>query len=248
MHGGREEEAFMKPPYSFQNVEAKGKVHKLIKALYGLKQSPRAWFERFRLFMVNNGYTQSQSDHTSFVKHDKNKVTALIVYVDDIVVTVNDAEAIKILKLQLTKDFEIKDLGPLKYFLGIKVARSPRGIFLSQMKYVLDLLTKTNMLGCKPATTPINPNHILTDAQDVRLIDVGKYQSLVGRMIYLSLTSPDIADAVNVVNQFMHAPTMAHLEATYQILKYLKGCLGKGVFYASNGHLRVEAYIDADWA
>lgn len=110
LDGDLDEEVFMKPPPSFQNVGAKGKVCKLRKALYSLKQSPRAWFKRFRLSMVNNGYTQCQSDHTLFVKHDKNKVTALIVYVDDIMTTSNDAEAIKILKSQLAKDFEIKDL------------------------------------------------------------------------------------------------------------------------------------------
>lgn len=190
----------MKSPPDFQNVGAKGKVCKLIKALYCLKHSPRAWFERFRLSTMNNGFTQCQSDHTLFVKHDKNKVIALIVYVDGIVVIGNDVETIKILKSQLVKDFEIKDLGPLKYFLGIEVTRSPRGIFLSQKKYVLDLLIETGMLGCKPTTTPIDPNHRLTNAQDVRLIDADRYQRLVERPIYLSLTHPNIAYVVSVVS------------------------------------------------
>ncbi|XP_021804231.1 uncharacterized protein LOC110748571 [Prunus avium] len=108
--------------------------------------------------MKNFGYTQSNSDHTLFLKRDEGKITTVIVYVDDMVVTGNDIEEQQKLQKYLSQEFEMKDLGALKYFLGIEVARSKTSIFLFQRKYVMDLLTEIGMLGCKPADTPIEMN------------------------------------------------------------------------------------------
>ncbi|RVW80473.1 Retrovirus-related Pol polyprotein from transposon RE1 [Vitis vinifera] len=129
--------------------------YKLKKSLYGLKQSPRAWFGRFTKSMRAFGYRQSNSDHTLFLKKQHGKITALIVYVDDMVVTGNDPEERKALQNYLFREFEMKDLGPLKYFLRIEVSRSSEGIFLSQRKYALDLLQEIGMSGCQPVNTPI---------------------------------------------------------------------------------------------
>ena len=141
----------------------------------------------------------------------------------------------------------IKDPCALKYFLGIEVARSPHGIFLSQQKYVLDLLRDTEMLGCRPATTPVDPNQGL-QAGIGDQIDREQYQRTVGRLIYLFHTRPDIAYAVSLVSQFMHDPRTTHLEAVERILRYLKSCPGKGVLLGKHDHLRIEVYTDADWA
>lgn len=109
-------------------------------------------------------------------------------------------------KKELGRIFEVKDLGPFKYFLGLEVARSRKGIFLSQRKYALDLLRDTGMIGCKPATSPMDPKQSLHEIEDDLLPDPHTYQRLVGRLIYLTLTRPDIAFAVSMVSQFMHAP------------------------------------------
>ena len=130
-------------------------VCKLQRALYGLKQSPQVWFGRFSLAMKKYGFKQSNSDHTLFIKHKVGKVTVLIVYVDDMIITGNDEEEITRLQKELATEFEMKNLGGLKYFLGIEVSRSKQGIFLSQRKYVLDILTKVGMLECKLVDTPI---------------------------------------------------------------------------------------------
>ncbi|RVW80446.1 Retrovirus-related Pol polyprotein from transposon RE1 [Vitis vinifera] len=119
------------------------------------EQSPRAWFGRFTKSMRAFGYRQSISDHTLFLKKQHGKITTLIVYVDDMIVTGNDPEERKALQNYLSREFEMKDLGPLKYFLGIEVSRSSEGIFLSQRKYALDLLQETGMSGCQPVDTPI---------------------------------------------------------------------------------------------
>jgi hypothetical protein len=172
----------------------------------------------------------------------------LIVYVDDIILTGNDVEEKMNLKTYLAKEFEIKDLGELKYFLGIEVARSRNGIFISQRKYVLDLLKETGMLGCKPIDTPIDQNHRLGVSDDDALVEKGRYQRLVGRLIYLSHTRPDLAYVVGVVSQFMHSPRESHMEAVYRILRYLKSAPGRGILFSKHDHLQVEAYTDADWA
>nr|XP_028964595.1 uncharacterized protein LOC108174041 [Malus domestica] len=149
-------------------------------------------------------------------------------------------------KKYLAKEIEMKDLGILKYFLGIEVARSKHGIFLSQNKYVIDLLTKTGMLACKPAYTSVEQNHRLGDHLDQVPANKERYQRLVGRLVYLSHTRLDLAYAVSVVNQFMHRPSEAHMDVVKRILRYLKSTPGKGLMFSNHGHQEVEGYTDAD--
>uniref|UniRef100_A0A8R7V940 Integrase catalytic domain-containing protein n=1 Tax=Triticum urartu TaxID=4572 RepID=A0A8R7V940_TRIUA len=247
LHGDLQEEVYMEIPPGFRSRETEGKVCRLTKALYGLKQSPRAWFGRFRKEICSMGYRQSNADHTLFFKCQCDYITILLVYVDDIVITGNNEVEISQLKKMLAKSFEVKDMGYLHYFWGIKVAYGPKGIYLSQRKYVLDLLEETGMLGCKPTVTPIEQNHrISADGGDP--VDRYRYQRLVGRLIYLSHTRPDIAYAVSIVSRYMHDPRTSHLDAANRILRYLKSCPGKGILFTNHGHLRIEGYTDADWA
>ena len=135
LNGDLEEEVFMSLPPGFEKRLGSDKVCRLKKALYGLKQSPRAWFERFGKAVISYGFVQSQADHTMFYKHSiNNKVAILIVYVDDIILTGNDETELAVLKKKLAKEFQIKDLRILKYFLGMEFARSKEGIFINQRK------------------------------------------------------------------------------------------------------------------
>jgi hypothetical protein len=247
LHGDLEEEVYMDIPPGY-TASSKAKIAcKLQRALYGLKQSPQAWFGRFSSAMRKYGFQQSNSDHTLFLKHRLGKVTALIVYVDDMIITGDDAEEISRLQEQLSTEFEMKNLGGLKYFLGIEAARSRQGIFLSQIKYVLDLLSEVGLLECKPADTLIVPNHKLGEYTDQVPADKERYQRLVGKLIYLSHTCPDIAYAVSVVSQFMHCPSEDHMDAVIWILRYLKSSPGKGLMFSKNNHLNVDGYTDVDW-
>jgi hypothetical protein len=223
LHGDLHEEVYMEVPPGLASFGTKGKVCRLKKSLYGLKQSPRAWFDRFRRAICDIGYAQCNCDHTVFYKHSSCKITILAVYVDDIIITGDDDEEILELKKCLSKTFEVKDLGQLKYFLGIEVARSEKGIVLSQRKYTLDLLRETGMIGCRAAATPIDQNDKIT-AQSGELMDREKYQRLVGRLLYLCHTRPDIAYAVSIVSRYMHEP-------------------GKGLLFRSNGHLTIEVNV-----
>ena len=248
LHGEIEEEVYMQAPPGFSKEFDQGEGCRLRRALYGLKQSPRAWFGRFTAAMKKFGYKQSHSDHTLFLKKVNNRMTCLIIYVDDMVITGDNEEEIRDLKEKLFKEFEMKDLGNLKYFLGIEVYRSKKGIFINQKKCVLDLLAEVGMLDCKPVDTPMAVNHKLQTSPEGETADRETYQKLVGKLIYLSHTRPDIAYAVGVVSRFMHSPQIQHLETVTRILRYLKGTSEKGVFYGKNGHLDLVAYADADWA
>lgn len=145
---------------------------------------------------------------------------------DDIIITGDDS--VEVEKQKKSDDFKIKDLGALKYFLGMEFARSKEGIFVNQRKYVLDLLRETGLLGCKATETPIEPNLKIQSAKPEDVLNKEQYQRLVGRLIYLSHTQLDITFAVSMVSQFMHSPGQEHFDAIYRILRCLKGTLRRG--------------------
>ena len=155
----------------------------------------------------------------------------LIVYVDDIVLTGDDDEEIDKLKNILEKEFEINDLGNLKYFLGMEIARSRTIIFVSQHKYVMNLLNETRMLEYKPADTPMDYTCKLGNLENSASIDKGRYQRLVGKLIYLSHTHLDIGFSMSMVSQFMNNPTEEHKTTVNKILRYLKMTPRKGLFF-----------------
>ncbi|XP_068323337.1 uncharacterized mitochondrial protein AtMg00810-like [Pyrus communis] len=159
----------------------------------------------------------------------------------------DNIDEIHTLKHSLHQQFAIKDLGVLKYFLGIELATSPKGLFLIQRKYVIDLLQEVKMMDCKPTRTPLD-SKLKLDLTGEPLSDISYYQRLVGKLIYLTITRPDITYAVSLVSQFMHAPTEAHLNVVKRILRYLKGSIGRGIVMKNNGHTQIIAYTDADWA
>nr|KYP52093.1 hypothetical protein KK1_026003 [Cajanus cajan] len=192
--------------------------------------------------MVSLGYRQSQGDHALFIKHSSTgKLTLLLVYVDDMIIAGDDETK------KLTAQFEMKDLGKLKYFLGIEVVYSKYEIFISQRKYVLDLLKETRKLGCRTSTVPIEQNHRI-GSEESSLVEKTQYQRLVGKLIYLSHTRPDIAYAVSVVSQFMHDPRERHMQAVDKILQYLKSSPRKGLLFKRNDTLTMKIYTNANYA
>uniref|UniRef100_A0A2N9E3A6 Integrase catalytic domain-containing protein n=1 Tax=Fagus sylvatica TaxID=28930 RepID=A0A2N9E3A6_FAGSY len=179
-------------------------------------------------------------------KHHK-IVAYLLLYVDDIVLTGNTPSCLDHLIHQLSTVFDLKDLGPLHYFLGLQVTRSSSGLFLNQAKYATDLLQKHNMLDSKPAKSPSCPNTRLSLHEGDLLTDPHGYRSLVGGLHYLTFTRPDISFSVHQVCQYMSAPTTVHLAAAKRILRYIRGTLFHGVAFTP-GPLHLSAFTDADWA
>lgn len=261
LQGDLTEDIYMSIPQGFERSKS-NHACKLLKSLYGLKQASRQWNSKFCAVMIRYGYTQSVHDHSLFLKHQDGQITLLLVYVDDIVITRNDSESITALKSYLHSNFAIKDLGILKYFLGLEVARSSHGICLNQRKYTLELLADASMSGCKPYVTPMEQHLKLTTTEydekfssrthspiaDLPLSDPTTYQRLIGRLIYLTITRPDICFVVTFLSQFMHAPKTSHLRAAERVLGYLKNSLGMGIFLSASSDLHLYAYCDSDWA
>ncbi|RVW49076.1 Retrovirus-related Pol polyprotein from transposon RE1 [Vitis vinifera] len=249
LHGDLAEEVYMEQPPGFVAQGESGLVCRLRRSLYGLKQSPRAWFSRFSSVVQEFGMLLSTADHSVFYHHNSlGQCIYLVVYVDDIVITGSDQDGIQKLKQHLFTHFQTKDLGKLKYFLGIEIAQSSSGVVLSQRKYALDILEETGMLDCKPVDTPMDPNVKLVPGQGEPLGDPGRYRRLVGKLNYLTITRPDISFPVSVVSQFLQSPCDSHWDAVIRILRYIKSTPGQGVLYENRGHTQVVGYTDADWA
>ena len=249
LHGDLAEEVYMEQPPGFVAQGESGLVCRLRRSLYGLKQSPRAWFGRFSSVVQEFGMLRSTADHSVFYHHNSSgQCIYLVVYVDDIVITGNDQDGIQKLKQHLFTHFQTKDLGKLKYFLGIEIAQSSSGVVLSQRKYALDILEETGMLDCKPVDTPMDPNVKLVPGQGESFGDPGRYRRLVGKLNYLTITRPDISFPVSVVSQFLQSPCDSHWDAVIRILRYIKSTPGQGVLYENRGHTQVIGYTDADWA
>ncbi|CAN6727389.1 unnamed protein product [Malus baccata var. baccata] len=226
LHRDLKEEVYMKlPPGHLQSNEP-NLVCKLHKSIYGLKHN---------------------ADSSLFVRTGIVGKLVVLIYVDDLIITGDNADEILNLKQSLKQRFAIKDLGILKYFLGIEVATSHKGLFLNQRKYVLDLLKEANMSDVKPAIAPLDSKH-KPSLKGMPLTDISHYQRLVGKLIYLTITRPDITYSVSLVSQFMHSPTLGHLTLVKRILRYLRLSVGRGILMQKNDNTQIMGYCDADWA
>nr|XP_043611879.1 uncharacterized mitochondrial protein AtMg00810-like [Erigeron canadensis] len=227
------------------------RVCKLNKSLYGLKQAPRQWNAKLTEALASDGFVQSKSDYPLFTKSGQNYFIALLVYVDDIIITGNNEDEIKRFKVFLQTQFMIKDLGILKYFLGIEVINTNNGVCLNQRKYCLDLISEFGLLAGKPISVPLDPNvHLSSEdsENDPVLKNITEYQRLIGRLIYLTHTRPDIAYTVHCLSQFMHKPLNSHLKVALRVLRYLKAAPGKGIHICKSSNLSLKAFVDSDWA
>jgi hypothetical protein len=251
LHGTLDEEVYMSLPPGFHS---KGEpypsdtVCKLQKSLYGLKQASRQWFSKFSTTLLHHGFTQSKADYSLFTKQKGSCFIALLVYVDDILIASNSAEDVAALKSYLDSQFKLKDLGLVRYFLGLEIARSSKGISISQRKYALEIMEDAGMLGCKPEKCPMDQNLKLSKHEGPLIPDPSVYRRLIGRLMYLTMTRPDIVFSVHKLSQFMESPRAPHLKAAQHILQYIKGAPSQGLLYASSSDLHIKAFSDSDWA
>ena len=246
LHGDLHEEVYMRIPQGYDKGGGT-KVCRLRKSLYGLKQASRNWYHKFTSALLELNYKQSAADHSLFIYKEGSIFATALIYVDDVIMAGNDEHKIKETKKFLNDKFSIKDLGPLKYFLGIEAARTKDGIVLSQRKYTLDILEDSGMLGCRPCTFPMEQNVKLDKGEEDVWVDASKYRRLVGRLLYLQATRPDLANSVNVLSQFVSDPRQKHMDAAMRVLRYLKATPGQGIFFPKEGGMDLVAYCDADW-
>lgn len=207
----------MKLPPGFQ-ANGPNQVCKLTRSFYGFKQASRQWNEKLTNALSRTCFIQTKYDPSLFTKVETGTFIAILVYVDDLVITGNNIVVIQHLK-QYLDEFKIKNLGDLKYFLGIEACRSKNGLNICQRKYTMDILKEAGFLDCKLAATPIAAGQKLVHDDTNLLPDPRSYRRLVGRLIYLTATRPDIAFTVQQLSQFIDAPTNKHVVAAHRVLR-----------------------------
>ncbi|XP_020207841.1 uncharacterized protein LOC109792812 [Cajanus cajan] len=236
----------MKTPPGLES-QAPNMVCKLEKSLYGLKQASRQWNAKLSQTLIAFGYEQSKADYSLFTKKTPSGFTVILVYVDDLVLAGSDISEIQQIKALLHNKFSIKDLGELKYFLGFEIARSQSGINMCQRKYALDLLQDSGQLASKPCNTPMDPSVTISKESGTQLADPSSYRRLIGWLLYLTNTRPDICYAVTRLSQYMDTPTTVHQQAAYRILRYIKTAPGLGLFFPKESDLNLKGFTDSDW-
>eukprot|EP00253_Pinus_taeda_P031088 PITA_31088 len=188
------------------------------------------------------------SDNTIYTKKEGKSLIILVLYVDDLILTGSDPNLINHLKSSLNKKFEMTDLGHLHYFLGLQVLQSKEGIFLSQSKYACDLLCFVHMEDCKPAPSPFQSGVKLSVSCTSPEVDATLYRQLVGKLLYLTHTRPDLSFAVGLVARFMENPRESHWKAAKRILRYVRGTIQFGIHYSAKATPLLVGFTDSDWA
>lgn len=218
LNGHLNEQVFMEQPPGFAHPVYPDHVCQLKKALYGLRQAPRAWFDRFSVFLLSVGFFCSSAHSSLFICHGQQGTIFLLLYVDDIILTGNNPSSLTWVLRRLNQEFAMKDLGYIHYFLGIQAHQFPGGLFLNQAKYAHELLERALMQDYKPSPTPMVQKLQSCFSTDELFKDPHLYRSLVGGLQYLTFTRPDISFSVNYVCQFMHNPTTFHFQLVKRIL------------------------------
>jgi hypothetical protein len=247
LNGVIEEEVYIEQPQGFEVEDRKTHVCKLKKALYRLKQAPRAWYGRIDSFRTSLGFTKSKADSNLYFKVMNDEPMILLLYVDDLFLT-GEENLITECKKKLSSEFEMKDLGLMHYFLGLEVWQSPERIFLNQGKNAVEILKRFDMLECKSMNTPMEAKLKLLVDTSSELIDATLYRQIIGSLMYLTNTRPDICFAVNTLSQFLVEPKHVHLVVAKHVMRYLKGRLDCGLSYDGDHDFTLSGYTDSDWA
>jgi hypothetical protein len=206
LHGDLQEEMYMEQPPGYMDQTNPNLVCRLKKALYGLKQAPRTWLDKIGQYLVTSGFQTSNANFSLYVKKTDHGIVVIVIYVDDLSTTRDSDADISDLKKFFKQKFEMKDLGELRYFLGIEIIQSPKGIWLLQRQYALNKLFEYGMTGYKPISIPLEQNVKLSADEGDLVEDTIMYKRIMGSLIYMTITRPNLSHAVGVVSQFMQTP------------------------------------------
>jgi hypothetical protein len=234
LHGDLKEEIYMEQPLGYVHNDS-SLVCRLKKSLYGLKKHPRAWYAKMDSFLIATGFSRCHSDPNVYNKKVGTHLIILFLYVDDIILTGSDSKILSHVKTSLKKKFEMTYLGFLHYFLGLQVFQTNEGIFLSHSKYACDLLRHFHRDDCKPTPSPFQSGVKLSATFKSPEVDATLYHQLVGSLLYLTHTRPDLSFVVGLVARYMQTPNEIHWKAAKMILCYVRGTVQFGIHYSSGG-------------
>ncbi|GJR50825.1 putative ribonuclease H-like domain-containing protein [Tanacetum coccineum] len=248
LYGKIDEEVYVSQPPGFLDPKYPEKVYKVVKALYGLHQAPRAWYATLSTFLLKNGYRRGTIDKTLFLKKDKHDIILVQVYVDDIIFGSTKKSWCDEFEALMKSRFQMSSMGELTFFLGLQVKQKPNGIFISQDKYVAEILKKFDFASVKTASTPIETQKPLVKDEEASDVDVHLYRSMIGSLMYVTASRPDIMFAVCACSRFQVTPKTSHLSAVKRIFRYLKGKPKLGLWYPRDSSFDLESYSDSDYA
>ena len=248
LHCELNEDVFVEQPKGYEKKGSPNKVYKLKKALYGLKQAPWSWFSRIESYFVKEGFQKCHSEHTLIVKVSKEgKILIVSIYVDDLIFTGNDESMFEDFKNSMMHEFDMSDLGRMRYFLGIEVLQRDDGIYICQRKYAMEVLKRFGMEESNSVHNLIVPGFRVCKDTDGVKVDATFFKQMVGSLMYLTATRPDSMFVVSLVSRYMEQPTELHLQVVKRVLRYLKGTLDFGIFYKKGGSDDLVAYADNDY-
>ncbi|GJY34666.1 putative ribonuclease H-like domain-containing protein [Tanacetum coccineum] len=196
LYGQIEEEVYVCQPPGFEDPDHPNKVYKVVKALYGLHQAPRAWYDTLANYLLCNGFERGKIDQTLFIKRYKGHILLVQIYVDDIIFGSTKKELCDEFEKLMKDKFQMSSMGELTFFLGLQVQQKKKGIFISQDKYVHEILRKFNYSDVKSASTPTDLEKPLVQDGDAADVDEHLYRSMIGSLMYLTASRPDIMFAV----------------------------------------------------
>jgi hypothetical protein len=246
LNGFIQEEVYIEQPQGFEVMERDSHVFLLRKALYGLKQAPRACYSRIDAYLLQMGFEKSEADPNLYYIIRGEDTLILILYVDDLFII--GAELLIVdCNLGHASTFEMTDIGLMHYFLGMEVWQEEGHIFLGQEKYAANILSRFQMEDCKPMSTPMVTNWKKLSDSDSQLVDVTRYRKLIGSLMYLVKTRPDICFVVNTLNQFMVEPRSVHWIGAKHVLRYITCSMDFGLDYVRRNGVSLVGYIDSDW-
>jgi len=248
LNGILEEEVFVKQPPGFESKEHPDYVYKLHKALYGLKQAPRTWYDTLSTYLLKNKFVRGVIDNTLFILRDKGHILLVQIYVDDIIFGSTDENLCKKFSKIMTEEYEMSMMGELNFFLGLQVKQTKDGIFISQEKYVNDILTKYNFHGTREMKTPMSAPVSLDSDVDGPSVDHTTYRGMIGSLMYATASRPDIMFATCLCARYQSNPKESHMLAVKRIYRYLKGSPRLGLWYPKDSGLELMGYSDSDHA
>ncbi|GJY72498.1 putative ribonuclease H-like domain-containing protein [Tanacetum coccineum] len=248
LYGEIEEEVYVTQPKGFEDPHFPKHVYRVVKALYGLHQAPRAWYARLSTFLLKHNYRRGTIDKTLFIKKNSRDIILVQVYVDDIIFGSTNKAWCADFEVLMKGEFEMSAMGELTFFLGLQVKQNPDGIFISQDKYVQDMLKKFDMESVRPATTPFEASKPKSKDEPDDAVNVHLYRSMIGSLMYLTASRPDIQFAVSACSRHQVTPLTSNLNAVKKIFKYLKGQPKLGLWYPRDSPFVLEAYSDSDYA
>ncbi|KAJ9544368.1 hypothetical protein OSB04_024075 [Centaurea solstitialis] len=246
LNGELQEVVYVEQPEGFVDPKYPEHVYVLNKALYGLKQAPRAWYENLTIYLLGSGYKKGTVDPTMFLRRSGNHLTVVQIYVDDIIFASTNHESCIEFEQTMKSRFQMSMMGELTFFLGLQVRQTPQGIFINQSKYTHDILKRFDFTGPKSASTPMSTSFQLDADLSGNPVHQKVYRAIIGSLLYLTASRPDIMFATCVCACFQCDPRESHLGAVKRILKYLKGTPNFGLWYPKDSCFELTAFTDSD--